>query len=490
MKKIKIKLGAKTDVGLERTNNEDNFQVAQDLSESSMQWVNDKTISLGEKGCLLVVADGMGGMNAGEIASAIAIDVVRNHFSPDRISEEVLKSRFGIEKFMKTAIQQADAEIKKKGRENSQLRGMGTTIVIGWLYDGVLYVSWCGDSRAYIYNPVNGLHQISKDHSYVQTLVDKGVISAADAFDYPDSNIITRSLSDTGPKAIPDCLVKPIDVCNDDIILLCSDGLSGMIRDAEIEAIMSKHTNSMSACVNALIDGAIKAAGADNVTIALCQIVSGAPIASSNRVLRTPSIKFGDSNKFATCSIRDSIKKHWLGISCLFVALFIGIAWYSLFRPSIQTQVPEQNEVVIIEDTMPVNHTPKKDEFKTTDDDKQIELDIKIDEPSTSIKNPLNVHIGKAKEETSPTGKDDSELDITPIELEAPEDKISEDSEPPHNIVANYQRKNLYEYRIQPSDTWESLAKRHKVPVEELRAVNKHITGLIPGNVIYIPKSI
>lgn len=226
MSPIKIRIAAKTDVGLERTNNEDNFQVASDLSSGQMRWVNNEICSLGDKGTLLVVADGMGGMNAGEVASELAINAVREAFSSDKLTADVMKNRFSIEKFMNTVIINADADIKAYARKNPESRGMGTTIVIAWLLDNKLYVSWCGDSRAYVYNPQAGLHQISKDHSFVQSLVDKGAIDQEDAFDYPDSNIVTRSLGDSSTKAKPESLLKPYELCDNDIILLCTDGLS------------------------------------------------------------------------------------------------------------------------------------------------------------------------------------------------------------------------------------------------------------------------
>lgn len=284
MSEIRFRIAAKTDVGLERTNNEDDFQVSANLDELPMKWVNNQEYSLGKKGALLVVADGMGGMNAGEVASEIAISTVRECFSPENITDDVVMSKSAIEKFMKGVIVKADKRIKEFAKENPDSRSMGTTIVIAWLFDGNLYVSWCGDSRAYIYNPNTGLFQISKDHSYVQDLVDAGKISKDDAFDFPDSNIITRSLNDTTPKVKPDCLAIPQKLCDNDVILLCSDGLNGMIRDEEIERIIAENQGNMTECVDSLIQAALNAAGADNCTVALCQILSGGAQSTTDRI--------------------------------------------------------------------------------------------------------------------------------------------------------------------------------------------------------------
>lgn len=278
MNSIKLRIAAKTDVGLVRDNNEDNFQASSDLSIEPMRWVNNEICSLGEKGALLVVADGMGGMNAGEVASELAIETVRNAFRPQNLTEEVMKNRFSIEKFMNSVIVDADKRIKAEAKSHPESRGMGTTIVIAWLLNGKLYVSWCGDSRAYIYNPQAGLHQITKDHSYVQSLIDKGSISKEDAFDYPESNIITRCLSDSPTKAKPESLLQPYDVCDNDIIMLCTDGLSGMIRDIEIEGIIRKNEHDMDICSDVLIKAACDAEGADNITICICQILQGSGI--------------------------------------------------------------------------------------------------------------------------------------------------------------------------------------------------------------------
>lgn len=282
MSDIKFRLAAKTDMGCARTNNEDNFQAAADLSQPTMTWVNNQTYDLGEKGALLVVADGMGGMNAGEVASAIAIDTVREFFTPERITPEVLKTRFTIEKFMKDVVVEADRRIKS--RSTSETRGMGTTIVMAWLLEGQCYVCWCGDSRAYIYNPANGLFQVTKDHSYVQALVDLGKITAEEAFDYPDNNVITRCLCDSHQKAEPECLLQPQPLCDGDIILLCSDGLNGMLRDNQISKLINEGPDDVNLLTDVLIDGALAAGGNDNVTVALAHIDSGGVKATEARM--------------------------------------------------------------------------------------------------------------------------------------------------------------------------------------------------------------
>lgn len=275
MERIQFKIAAKTNIGIVRTNNEDNFQVSSDLSKTPMIWTNDQICTLGDKGALLVVADGMGGMNAGEVASEIAIDTVRDFFSPEKLnSEKIFENDKSINTYLKQVICEADKKIKTIAKGRPETNGMGTTIVIGWLYGGKLYVAWCGDSRAYIYNKKRGLIQASKDHSYVQKLVDEGKLTKEDAFDYPERNIITRCLSASRQRAIPDVL-DPYEVSDDDIIMLCSDGLCGLLKDEEIQQIVEVNNEELNKCVDELISSACDAGGYDNITIAMCKIVSG-----------------------------------------------------------------------------------------------------------------------------------------------------------------------------------------------------------------------
>lgn len=273
MSQVTYKIAAMTDVGLVRTNNEDNLCVITNLDVENSTWLNNEVCQLGSRGTLLVVADGMGGMNAGEVASEIAVSVVKKHFT-DSIDKVNLSDNDSIVSFMNDSIVLADKAIKHEGRRRPDAKGMGTTIVIAWIIGEKLYVSWCGDSRAYLYNSNEGLFQISKDHSYVQELVDKGIVKPEDAFDFPESNVITRCLSHSSMKAVPDNLAAPIILSDGDIVLLCTDGLSGMIRDNEIASVIASNSENMSECVEALISAAKAAAGADNVTVCLCQILS------------------------------------------------------------------------------------------------------------------------------------------------------------------------------------------------------------------------
>lgn len=290
---IKIRVAARCEAA-GRPNNEDNFKVESDLSIGK-GFHGDDVLSLGNKGALLLVCDGMGGMNAGEVASKIAVDTVMYRFSPDSLANAVLDSDGKRCDFIRQVIQEADSNIKKESRVDEAKSGMGSTIVLAWLIDAKVYVGWCGDSRAYKYNPKIGFVQLSHDHSYVQELVDSGKLSPELAFDHPNNNIITRSLGDPRGAAQPDVKVFPLE--ENDVVLLCSDGLCGVLRDQEMEHVIAGHLNSMVSCRDALWEAARAAGWHDNVTIALAQIMpqqaqpmAAAPVTqSADFTPKTPS---------------------------------------------------------------------------------------------------------------------------------------------------------------------------------------------------------
>lgn len=267
---LKIRLAARCEAA-GRPENEDNFQVAEDLSVSNVGFTTDKVFKLGSKGSLLLVCDGMGGMNAGEVASAIGVETIKNLFAPHLITSEVLANDDSICTYMKRAIVKADSRIKEEASRDEAKHGMGSTIVMAWLLGHKAYVAWCGDSRCYRYNPLSGLEQLSHDHSYVQDLVDTKQLSPELAFEHPNKNIITRSLGDPRGTARPD--VKAYELRVGDVILLCSDGLSDSLRDNEIEQSISRSCSSMATCCEALWNDSRQAGWHDNVTIVLAQVV-------------------------------------------------------------------------------------------------------------------------------------------------------------------------------------------------------------------------
>ena len=273
-----------------RPNNEDNYQLDDNLSDNSWGFTADAEVSLGEKGALLVVCDGMGGMNAGEVASDIAVKTIKEWFTTDKLTDAAVAAPC---KYITSAIVAADAAIKAHSKTNPDTEGMGSTIVLAWLLGQKVYVGWCGDSRCYRFNPALGLERLSHDHSYVQELVDAGKLTEELAFDHPNNNIITRSLGDPRGAAQPD--TKEFDLYDQDIILLCSDGLCGTLRDNEIAELIKQHQTSMQECRDALWDADEAAGWTDNTTIALAQIISGGKVATTANKTATASTEISTS---------------------------------------------------------------------------------------------------------------------------------------------------------------------------------------------------
>lgn len=321
-----------------RPYNQDNFWLCPDLSHyqatnSVILEEQDCDISLSDKGALLVVADGMGGMNAGEVASQIIIDSIKQSFINTK--SLALDNKNEVTSFIKKAIIDADENVKKHAAENPETAGMGSTIVLAWILKQTVYVGWCGDSRAYCYNPVNGLVRLSHDHSYVQSLVDNGSISEEDAFDHPNSNIITRSLGDSGEKAKPE--VKSYPVHNGDIYLLCTDGLCGVLRDNEIEEIMSQSHQSVDDCLKSLWNNGKEVGWTDNVTIELAKIVNGG--------VNPKNVAIGYDNPKSNSISEKKTNKKWITVLLsIIILLIIGVS--ILFVEKKQSTEAELEEVL------------------------------------------------------------------------------------------------------------------------------------------------
>lgn len=284
--------------------NEDNFYIDDNLADDVTNSARmDTPLDLSECGCLMVVADGMGGMNAGEVASALAIDTVKEFFKPSKITPAIAASHSARRQYMESVVREADRRIKTQAASNPDQTGMGSTIIMAWIVGHQMSLTWIGDSRAYRFNPAGGLQLVSRDHSYVQELVDNGMISYEDTFEHPQGNIVTRSLGDPSKDAMPES--KLVDLFKDDIVMLCSDGLSGVVRDVPtsdengniivcetIEEIMQANTSSMTACREQLMAAAERNHWYDNVTVLLCQILDSSAAYSPAVASRATSIVY------------------------------------------------------------------------------------------------------------------------------------------------------------------------------------------------------
>lgn len=222
---------------------------------------NEDSLSIGSN--FIIVADGMGGESSGDVASKIAVDTISNYL------DQNLNGEFNgdIKEMMFNAIKQADCSISKHIDDNPDSYGMGTTVLLMVYLNESIFVAWCGDSRCYAYNGGH-LRSLTKDHSYVQELIDANVISVEDSYTHPDNNLITRYVGGGDETCEPEYAF--LEINDSDIIVLCSDGLSGYCLDKDINNIISVNSD-LSMLPKLLTDLAIQHGSDDDITVvALC----------------------------------------------------------------------------------------------------------------------------------------------------------------------------------------------------------------------------
>lgn len=216
---------------------------------------NEDAAWFDEDRAVFAVADGMGGHLAGEVASRMAIEAVQ------RMAQE--NACPGIAA-LREAVASAHEAILAHALDHIECAGMGTTLSVLWLGQNYAYIAHVGDSRIYRLRE-GSLTQITQDHSLVEELVRAGLITREQARTHPRRNIITRALGTHGENE-PDLLVT--DVRDGDLFLLCTDGLTGMVTDEEIERVLRE--SGMETAADTLLSLALDAGGRDNVTLILC----------------------------------------------------------------------------------------------------------------------------------------------------------------------------------------------------------------------------
>jgi protein phosphatase len=225
----------------------------------------DSYLLLPKKG-LYVVADGMGGHNAGEVASANAIKIISRYFTWKRILD-LKKDQKKIREAMLQAIKKIHEGILDIAHTREDYFGMGCTLVAAFLHSNLLHTCHVGDSRAYVINS-SGVNPITQDHSYVAELVQRGIMTREEARLSPLKNRLIQALGTPYPIK-PDYNKCPLK--DDDIVLLCSDGLWDMLSDGEIQDIVLKEKTLEKICKN-LIEHANEVGGKDNITVVLMRL--------------------------------------------------------------------------------------------------------------------------------------------------------------------------------------------------------------------------
>lgn len=260
MANVHISVFGKTDVGKTRDHNEDTFLVA-DLSRKVASLQPDvREHDVGPRGTLFMVADGMGGAAAGEVASRMAADLVFSHMSsvwPD--DSDVSAQRFAYR--MKEAVELANNRIHLHAKDHPEVRGMGTTATVAGVFGEDLYLAQVGDSRAYLIRK-GSITQITKDQSLMQRLVEAGEITEEEAEQSERRNIILQALG-PDPRVKVDLTFQPLR--RGDLLLLCSDGLSGQVKKEEMAQMVAEGGELVEIC-SRLITLANERGGPDNIT--------------------------------------------------------------------------------------------------------------------------------------------------------------------------------------------------------------------------------
>jgi len=245
---VRIRYAAKTDVVMKRSHNEDYFALIEDEQ-------------------LFIVAEGMGGHACGEVASKLSADVIGEFYKHSKDQDATWPYRYDhalsyVENRLVAAVKLANQRIHQKSQSEPNLRGMGTTFVCALVKGNHLYVAHVGDSRCYRVR-AEGIKQLTRDHSLLEDYRDaRPEMTEEEAKNFPHRNVITRALGMRDSVTVD---IAKHEIQDGDRFILCSDGLSGMLEDAEISRIVAT-ANDLEECVDRLIDRSNENGGTDNIT--------------------------------------------------------------------------------------------------------------------------------------------------------------------------------------------------------------------------------
>jgi protein phosphatase len=284
---VRADFGAISHAGLVRSKNEDHFLVSQTVREHRVLLSNvpgeHMPVPMGDAGYVIIVADGMGGMAAGEVASRQAIEtglkLIQN--SPKwgfKINKKEARDLF---ERVTSHLQEIDRTLTEQSYNDRRLFGMGTTLTATYSVGVDLFIIHVGDSRAYLYRK-GELRQLTKDHTVAQAMADAGFIAPGEVRHHRKRNVLTNFLGGHSGKVRGD--VRWLRLADADRLLVCSDGLTDMVDDAAIAEILSRHLEPTEA-VQALLDESLRRGGSDNVTAVLARyhipgLAPASPLAS------------------------------------------------------------------------------------------------------------------------------------------------------------------------------------------------------------------
>ena len=238
-----MKVFTKTDVGMTRSMNQDSLLV----SDNNRNGLN-----------LYILADGMGGYKGGEIASKVAITAVSKYIIEK--FDEIPKDKQSSLNLVEDSIEFANSAIYEESEQDEELQDMGTTLEVVLIYKNKVYIGHIGDSRIYRVRK-NKMKKITTDHSYVEKLIQDGDITREEAYNHPKKNLLIKALG-TDEEACPDMIYTVLN--KNDVIVICSDGLTNMLREEEILEVVKEPNEN---CADVLVEEANLAGGLDNITV-------------------------------------------------------------------------------------------------------------------------------------------------------------------------------------------------------------------------------
>ena len=256
---MKITVSGKTDKGRRRPNNEDDLALVDLTGEKEIREVAADNLEVGHKGVLIAVADGVGGRRAGEVASGLALDVLAQEV-------ESLAQTCPRGSLFRTAVEHVNKRIWKEARSGSDLKGMATTLTAAVLCYGRAVIAHVGDSRAYVVR-AGKIQQITRDQSYVQSLVEAGALTAEEAERSPYRSVILQAI---GKEKGVEVALDAVEVSTGDVLFLCTDGLSDKVRPEEMAGKLA--SKDLRWAVESLIGLANERGGEDNITALACRI--------------------------------------------------------------------------------------------------------------------------------------------------------------------------------------------------------------------------
>ena len=317
--------GNVTDVGKERTENQDYFGSYEDTPYGSV-WI---------------VCDGMGGAAGGRTASTMAVEIIRDTFQED--------SYEGVTAAMKVAVNRANEAIFARGQNEVGLSGMGTTVVLLVIKDGQAYIGHVGDSRIYLIRQ-GEMIQLTRDQTLVQRMIDESALTVEKAKDHPDRHIITQSIG-VASKVEIDIREDSIELELDDCFVLCSDGLSGLVTDDIIREFVLEF-EPQRACQK-LVDLANKNGGDDNITIQIVKIQE--PMDASSNIGKLPG------------EILAFFKEQWRWVALGACLLVVGILLWSFLMDSGGGEDDSRQEASDMEDVLKEDSTVESEDRDSVD---------------------------------------------------------------------------------------------------------------------------